>query len=136
MTGTVTVLVPALVGSACKVAETVTVSALETVEGAVYKPVASIAPQVLPLHPVPAILQLTAVLLVPVTVAVNCCVAPATTVTVAGETETLMAGGAGGSGFADAPQPMMNLKKIRRRARRLFLTGGSLSGRPKFFPLC
>jgi hypothetical protein len=125
MRGTVTVLEPDLVESACKVADTVTVSALATVEGAVYRPVASTAPQALPVHPVPAMLQLTAVLVVPVTVALNCCVAPATTVTVAGETDTVIAGGAGDPPFAEAPQPRAKLKKIGRRAKRIFLTGYS-----------
>lgn len=49
-----------------------------------------IAPQVLPEHPAPARLQWTAVLPVPVTVAVNRWVLPTTRVALVGETETPM----------------------------------------------
>jgi hypothetical protein len=42
-------------------------------------------PQVAPLHPVPTTVHVTPVLLVPVTVAVNCCCAPVGTVAVSGE---------------------------------------------------
>jgi len=45
-------------------------------------------PQVAPLQPAPERLQVTAVLVVPVTVAVNCCCAPVTTLAAVGETET------------------------------------------------
>ena len=47
-----------------------------------------IAPQAAPAQPVPEILQFTAVFVVPVTVAVNCCLAPGTTLATDGETET------------------------------------------------
>jgi hypothetical protein len=57
--------------SAVKVAVTVTLDE-GGVEGAVYSPVPEIVPQAAPLHPVPERPQVTAVLLVPVTVAVNC----------------------------------------------------------------
>jgi hypothetical protein len=50
-----------------------------------------IAPHVAPEQPAPVTLQLTAVLDVPVTVAVNCCRVDVTTVAVAGDTETLIA---------------------------------------------
>jgi hypothetical protein len=48
-------------------------------------------PQVPPPQPGPAIVQVTALLAVPVTVAVNCCWAPDTTLTEEGETETATA---------------------------------------------
>jgi len=45
-------------------------------------------PHVGPLQPVPEIVQVTVVLIVPVTVAVNCCLAPVTTFAEDGDTET------------------------------------------------
>jgi hypothetical protein len=59
---------------ACEVAETFTVALLAIRVGAVYSPLALTAPQAVPLQPVPEMLQVTAVLVEPVTVAVNCCV--------------------------------------------------------------
>jgi len=56
--------------------------------GAVYKPVESTVPQVVPTQPKPDTLQVTAVFCVPVTVAVNCCCAPVPTVACEGETVT------------------------------------------------
>ena len=78
--------------SAFEVAVTVTVAGLGTAEGAVYRPLLEIVPQVAPEQPLPLRLQLTAVLDMPVTVAVNCCVLPTTTVAVIGETLTPTAG--------------------------------------------
>ena len=48
--------------------------------GAVYKPVAETVP--------PVVVQVTAVLLLPVTVALNCCVAPVWTEAEVGDTDT------------------------------------------------
>jgi hypothetical protein len=56
------------------------------VEGAVYRP----APEILP----PVADQLTAVFLVPPTVAVNCCVPPVESEAALGETETVTVAGA------------------------------------------
>lgn len=61
-----------LVLSAIEVAVTVTVGELGMEEGAVYKPLLEIVPHADPLQPEPATLQVTAVLLLPVTLAVNC----------------------------------------------------------------
>jgi hypothetical protein len=68
----VTVAVADLLESACEVAVTLTVDGLGTVVGAVYRPELESVPQADPLHPAPDRLHVTAVLLVPVTVAVNC----------------------------------------------------------------
>ena len=46
------------------------------------------APQVAPAQPVPETLQFTAVFVVPVTVAVNCCLLPVSKLGANGETET------------------------------------------------
>jgi hypothetical protein len=73
---TVTVADADLVGSAWDVAETVTEAGVGTVAGAVYNPTLVIVPQVLAAQPTPATLQVTAVFVDPVTVAVNCCWAP------------------------------------------------------------
>jgi hypothetical protein len=70
-----TVAEPVLEVSDCSVATTVTLAALGIRDGAVYKPLVSMVPQAAPVHPVR--LQTTAVEVVPVTVAVNCWVAPA-----------------------------------------------------------
>ena len=51
-----------------------------------------IVPHVAPLQPVPEMLQVTARFVVPVTVAVNCCCAPVTTLAEPGETETATGG--------------------------------------------
>ena len=52
-----------------------------------------IVPQAEPAHPVPETIQVTAVLEVPDTDAINCCVFPVTTTAVEGEIPTDMAGG-------------------------------------------
>jgi hypothetical protein len=54
------------------VAVTVTCAGLGAAAGAVNRPLDEIVPQVAPEQPAPLRLQFTAVLLVPVTVAVNC----------------------------------------------------------------
>ena len=51
-----------------------------------------IVPQAAPLQPAPEMLHVTAVFVVPVTVAVNCCWAPVTTLAEPGETETATGG--------------------------------------------
>jgi hypothetical protein len=93
---TVTVAVPDFVGSACDVAVTVTCDGFGAVAGAVYNPAAEIVPFAVP----PPTLQVTAVFEVPDTVAVNCCVPPAVTVAVAGETATEI-----GVGGVELPPP-------------------------------
>src|SRR5256885_3430194 len=76
------------VGSACDTAVTATVAGFGTTAGAVYRPKLDIVPTVA-LPPVtPLTCQVTAVLLVFCTVAVNCCVPPAPTVADAGEIVT------------------------------------------------
>ena len=69
---TVTEAVADFVGSATEVAVIDTCGGLGTVDGAVYRPLVVIAPQVAPVHPLPAMLQETAVFVVFMTVAVNC----------------------------------------------------------------
>ena len=68
----VTVADPDLVGSDSKVAVTATMGGLGAFRGAVYKPVALMPPQPDSLHPLPDMLQITTVLEVPLTLAVNC----------------------------------------------------------------
>ena len=81
-----------LVESAAEVAVTVTVAGLGGVAGAVYNPLVEMLPQAAPLQPDPATDHVTAVLLVLVTVAVNCWVRLTPTVTVLlGEIFTLTA---------------------------------------------
>ena len=77
---------PDLVGSDTLVAVTVTVAG--AVAGAVYRPVELIVPHAAPVQPAPETLQDTAVFVVPATVAVNCCLAPVTSVTGVGLTPT------------------------------------------------
>jgi hypothetical protein len=86
----VTDAVAVFVLSAWEVAVTVTVFGFGTAAGGVYAPELSIVPQFAPEHPVPETLQVTAVLLDPVTVAVKevVVVDPAVTVAVVGETDT------------------------------------------------
>src|SRR6266480_2777062 len=85
----VTCAEPDFVGSAWDTAVTVTVAGFGTTAGAVYRPELDIVPTVA-LPPVtPLTCQVTAVLLVFCTVAVNCCVPPAPTVAATGEIVTL-----------------------------------------------
>jgi hypothetical protein len=88
----VTVADADLVPSATEVATTVTCAGLGTAAGAVYKPVDETEPQVLPEQPLPLTLQVTEVSVVFVTVAVNCCVLPATTSANFGEIVTATGG--------------------------------------------
>jgi len=91
----VTVAAPDFVGSACAAAVTGTVAGLGTDEGAMYSPVEEIVPTVA-LPPVtPATLQVAAVLLVPVTVTLNCWVVLVATSALGGETLTDTGGGGG-----------------------------------------
>ncbi len=83
--GMVMVVEPDLVVSACDVAVTVALAGVVRIAGAEYSPLLLIVPG-------PAVLQVTAVLVVPWTVAVNCCVAPRITVAVAGVTVTVTTG--------------------------------------------
>ena len=87
---TVTVALPDLVESAADVAVIVTNGGLGAEDGEVYKPVVLIVPHDEPTQPIPLSPHVTDVLLDPVTVAVNCCFAPAPTVGASGETLTLM----------------------------------------------
>ena len=80
--------VPDLVGSATDVAVTVTKGGLGAAEGAVYRPLVEIVPQSVAVQPVPLRRHVTAVLVDPVTLAVNCCLAPTPTEAVDGETPT------------------------------------------------
>jgi hypothetical protein len=59
----------------------------------VYRPLSLIVPQFVPLQPLT--LQLTAVFVVPVTVAVNCCTSEAARMAESGETTIEMLGGGG-----------------------------------------
>jgi hypothetical protein len=88
----VTVAALDLVLSATDVAITFTNEGLGGVVGAVYRPPGVTVPQVAPAQPRPVTLQVTAVLLLPVTDALNCCVAPPFISTLSGEIITLTCG--------------------------------------------
>ena len=75
-------------GSDTLVAVMATSAVAGAVAGAVYSPPEEIVPQATPLQPDPVAVQFTVVLEVPVTEAVNCCVAPTASVTVVGDTAT------------------------------------------------
>ena len=81
----VTVVDADLVLSATLVAVTVTVFGDGAVAGAVYKPLAEIVPHAGPAQPAPVTVHVTAVLELPVTVALNCCALPACTLGFSGE---------------------------------------------------
>src|SRR5271154_3575175 len=72
-------------GSACSTAVTVAVAATL---GATYSPVSVTVPSVAFPPSIPFTFQVTAVSVIPVTVAVNCCAAPAATFTFDGAPET------------------------------------------------
>jgi hypothetical protein len=82
----VTVAVADFVVSATDVACTLAVETLATLAGAVYKPLDESVPS-------PVSDQVTAVLAVPVTVAVNCCVPPPPSEAEVGEIDTEIAAG-------------------------------------------
>ena len=86
---TVTVVEADLLVSATEVAVTVTVGGIGTEAGAVYRPALVMLPQP-ELHPDK--LHVTAVLVVPVTVAVNCCLVPVMTFGLVGEIEIATGG--------------------------------------------
>src|ERR1039458_9453269 len=85
---TVTIADADLVESAVLVAVTATLLGLGTVAGAGYKPLAEIVPTGGLAPAMPFTLHVTAVFVVPVTVAVNCCAPPVATVADDGETLT------------------------------------------------
>lgn len=85
----ITMAVLDFVVSATDVAVTFRNDGLGTDAGAVYRPPGVMVPQMVPAQPKPVTLQVTAVLLVPVTAAVNCCCAPVFSWTLAGATVTL-----------------------------------------------
>jgi hypothetical protein len=76
---TVAVAEPDMVGYATNVAVTATCGGLGTLAGAVYRPLLVTVPHERPAHPLPDTLQITTVLFVPVTVAVNCTCFPVCT---------------------------------------------------------
>lgn len=82
MPTTLTLDFPDFVVSAAEVAVTVTVCWLGTDDGAVYSPLLLTLPHADPEQPEPETLHVTAVLLVPLTLAVNCCVKVTPTVLV------------------------------------------------------
>jgi hypothetical protein len=84
----VTAPLPILVVSCALVAVTVTLVGVGKLLGAVYKPVALTVPSVALPPAVPFTDQVTFVFVLPVTVAVNACVAPARKVALAGATTT------------------------------------------------
>src|SRR5882672_7710979 len=90
---TVTVAVSDFVVSATEIAFTV-VAPAGTVAGAVYRPLALIVPTVALPPGTVFTCHVTVVFVAFVTVAVNCCIRPVTTVAVFGETVTVTAGGA------------------------------------------
>lgn len=106
-----------------KTAVTVTVAGLGMVPGAVYKPLEVMVPDAAPPPGVPFTCHVTEVFVVPVTVAMNCVVAPGLSVAVAGVTVTVIGGG------GDEPQDWRNreaaavtTKNGTERMRSLILT--------------
>jgi len=95
-----------LVVSAWETAVTVTVAGFGTVLGAVYKPPVVIVPTVAFPPATPFTCQFTAIFVVPVTVAVNCCVWPGVKFTDAGETLTVIT--TGGGPLLPLPQEIRN----------------------------
>jgi len=88
---TVTIALADFVESAVEIAVTVTVIE-DVTNGAAYSPVAEIVPTCELPPPTPFTCHCTAVLVEPVTVAVNCCVTPEAIAAVLGETEIVTAG--------------------------------------------
>lgn len=108
---------------AVKTAVTVRVAGLGMVLGAVYNPPEVMVPAAALPPGVPFTCQVTLVFVVPVTVAMNCVLAPGLTVTVAGVTVTVIGGG---GGVLLPPQELRNTeaaspttKKARERMRSL-----------------
>lgn len=84
----VTLAEPILVVSACETAEMATLLGVGTTAGAVYRPLESMVPMVALPPLMEFTCQVTAVLLEPVTVAVNCCVCLVCRVAASGVTAT------------------------------------------------
>jgi len=85
---TTTLAEAVFVASACDLAITVAVGGLGTVLGAVYSPAASIIPKVVFPPVIPFTCQVTALFVVPVTVAEKNCVLPSGTLACVGEIKT------------------------------------------------
>ena len=65
--------------SAVDVAVTITVAGVGALNGAMYRPVDDTVPHAVPEQPEPLTLQVTPLLAVPETLAVNCCLPPTAT---------------------------------------------------------
>ncbi len=115
--------------SARETAVIVTVAGLGGVVGAVYRPVESIVPQgePAPPQPVPETCQVTAVFVVPVTIAVNCTVLPTGTFTGLGVTLTVIPGGGGGP---ELPPPLQESKPRESRSSAEVSAAQGLFPRP------
>ncbi len=99
--------------------------------GAVNKPVESIVPQAAPPQLGPETLQITTVLLEPVTVALNCRRAPRKTVAEDGMTLTLMPGG-GGAGTIAPPPPHPSVRAPQARIADAWGTAKRTLVRPAY----
>ncbi len=126
----VTWAVPDFNGSATDVALTVTCACAGVDAGAVNRPVVEIVPHAVPVQPAPLTLHVTAVLDVPVTVALNCWRDPTRTFAVAGETASLdrrndsNLGSGRARGICYRRCGNRNLRRIRhRRWRRIEAAG-------------
>ncbi len=105
---------PDFVVSAWETAVIVTVAGLGGFVGALYRPAESIVPTVVGSPPVmPLTCQVTAVFVVPVTVAVNCTEPPTDTLTGLGVTLTVIPGGGGGP---ELPPPLQESKPRESRS--------------------
>jgi hypothetical protein len=114
----VTTAVATWVVSAWDVAVTVTVLLVVTLVGAVYRPVELMVPITASPPASPLTAHFTAVLVEPVTIAVNCCVVPPATFAVVGETviETVVV-----VLFLLPPQPAQSNATATSRGRNRFL---------------
>jgi hypothetical protein len=99
---------------AVRTAVTVTVAGLGMVLGAVYNPLEVIVPAAALPPAVPFTCQVTAVFVVPVTVAVNCVLAPGLSVAVAGVTVMVI----GGGGVPPPPQEPRNREAASPTAKK------------------
>lgn len=114
-----------LVGSAFDVAVTVTMLGIGIEVGAVYSPVAVITPQELLAQPAPVTLHVTAVFVLPVTWAVNCCcLVPGAIKTELGDTVTETA--------ADADVANATSVQARTRNRRSSCFRGQVNTTPSY----
>jgi len=111
-----------LVESATEVAKALTVDGLGTLAGALYFPVSSIIPQLAPEQPVPERLQVTAwFALWGLTLAVNCCTPPVSTVAFAGVTVTVKASDDGGGWLVPPAHPTKNIRGALARTAINFI---------------